>query len=201
MGRSKSHSKSPLRRSSKVSRVQSKRSKDSKKSRHRSPEKKSSKYRSRSSSDSSSSRYKSSSSYKKKHHKRDSRSSSRNRKRRRSSSSFSSSSSKSSSSSSSGRLRDKKPSTSYVDKIRSMRTPTPPKISFASTMEFFDKRLISDALEEINADTFVPKTFNSTVNANKANEKDEADVLKVKGEVRSSKIDVDDDPLFHRNVS
>lgn len=208
MGRSRSRSSSRKR----SRRRSSSRSKHSKKSRHRTPERKSSKYRHRSdsSSDSSAHRYKASSSSKYKsfrHKKRDSRSPSsshRSRRFRRSTSSSdstkSSSKSSSRSSSSSDKQQRKKPSSSYMDKIRSIRTPTPPpqKSNFDAGMEFLDKRQISDALEELNANEFRPKSFNSSTNKS---EKSDADVVKVKGEPRIQKIDSNDDPLFHQKVS
>lgn len=85
-----------------------------------------------------------------------------------------------------------------MDKIRSIRTPTPPKLNFDAGMEFLDKRQISDALEELNANEFKPKTFNSAANKS---EKTDADVIKVKGELRINKTDANDDPLFHQKVS
>lgn len=65
-------------------------------------------------------------------------------------------------------------------------------------MEFLDKRQISDALEELNANEFRPKSFNSSTNKS---EKSDADVVKVKGEPRIQKVDSNDDPLFHQKVS
>lgn len=210
MGRSRSRTSSRKR----SRRRSSSRSRHSKKSRHRSPERKSSKYRQRSdsSSDSSAHRYKASSSSKYKssrHKKRDSRSPSsshRSRRFRRSTSSSdstkssSNSSSSSRSSSSSDKQQRKKPSSSYMDKIRSIRTPTPPpqKLNFDTTMEFLDKRQISDALEELNANEFRPKSFNSSTNKS---EKLDSDVVKVKGEPRIQKFDSNDDPLFHQKVN
>lgn len=197
------------------------RSKNTRKSRHHSSERKSSKYRHRSdSSDSSTARYKASSSSKYKssrNKKRDSRSPSSHRghRFRRSTSSSDSSSQSGGSSSSSSSSREskrthrsssaekqqkKKPSSTYMDKIRSMRTPTPPpsqKLNFDAGMEFLDKRQVSDALEEINANEFRPKTFNSSTNKN---EKIDADSIKVKGEPKVNKIDINDDPLFHQKV-
>lgn len=207
MGRS---SRSPSRKKSSRRRSPSRsRSRHSKKNRHRSPEKKSSKYRrSDSSSDTSTSRYKSSSSkYKnKRHKKRDSRSPSNHRRRyRRSSSSSSNSSSRSrdtsrnsSRSSSPDKLHKNKPSSSYADKIRAMRTPTPPRITQTVNLDFLDERPVSDAIDEINADKFVQKTFNSS--ANDAKPDKDTDVVKAKIEPRINKVNVDDDPLFHKNV-
>lgn len=81
-----------------------------------------------------------------------------------------------------------------------MRTPTPPKIEYTANLDFLDKRTVSDALDEINANKFVQKTFNSTGNADEIKDK-ESDVLKVKGELKVNKMDADgDDPLFHKNV-
>lgn len=77
-----------------------------------------------------------------------------------------------------------------------MRTPTPPKITFSSNLEFLDNRVLSDALDEINADKFVPKAFNSAANAN-SNKKDEK-IVEVK---REAAVNMEDDPLFHKNVS
>lgn len=79
-----------------------------------------------------------------------------------------------------------------------MRTPTPPKLNFDTSMEFLDKRHVSDSLAEINANEFRPKTFSSTTNSK--GEKSDADLIKVKGEVRATKIDSNDDPLFHQQV-
>lgn len=201
MGRSRSNSLSHK----KSRRRSSSRSKHSKKSRHRTPEKKSSKYRrrSQSSSDSSADRYKSSSKHKIKRTKKgDSRSPSshRSRNRRRSSSSSNSSSrSSNSSSNSSSKLHRNKPSSSYVDKIRAMRTPTPPqsKTNFEASVEFLDQRPVLDAIDEINANEFRPKTFNSSTNT-KA-EKSDSDV-KVKNEVKLNQTNINDDPLFHQKV-
>lgn len=203
MGRSRSRSLSRK----KSHRRSSSRSKHSKKSRHRTPEKKSSKYRHRSGSSSSTERYISSSKYKSKRQKRrDSRSpsSSHRRHRGRRSSSSSSSSSSSRSSQSSGGSSDSKnthkPSSSYVDKIRAMRTPTPPpsKQNFEASLEFLDKRHVSDAIDEVNANEFRPKAFNSS--ANNKNDKSDADVIKIKGETKANKTDSNDDPLFHQKV-
>lgn len=66
-------------------------------------------------------------------------------------------------------------------------------------MEFIEKRQVSDALEEINANEFKPKAFNSS--ANNKSEKSDADVIKVKGEIRVNKSDSNDDPLFHQKVT
>lgn len=65
-------------------------------------------------------------------------------------------------------------------------------------MEFLDKRQISDALEELNANEFRPKSFNSSTNKSG---KSDADVVIVKGEPRIQKVDSNDDPLFHQKVS
>lgn len=65
-------------------------------------------------------------------------------------------------------------------------------------MEFLDKRQVSDALEELNANEFRPKTFNSS--ANDKNDKSDADIIKLKGEVKATKTDTNDDPLFHQKV-
>lgn len=203
MGRSRS--RTPSRKKSR--RRSTSRSKHSKKSRHRTPDRKSSKYRQRSvsSSDSSSNRYKSSSSkYSSKRKKRDSKSPSRSRRHRRSTSPSNSSSRSSSSSSSPSKNSRRssspknKPSSNYIEKIRAMRTPTPPKLNFDTSMEFLDKRQVSDSLAEINANEFRPKTFSSTTNSK--GEKSDADLIKVKGEVRATKIDSNDDPLFHQQV-
>ncbi|XP_055325854.1 uncharacterized protein DDB_G0271670-like [Sitodiplosis mosellana] len=218
MGRSRSRSLSRKKSSRRRSSSRSKH--PGKKSRHHTPERKSSKYRHRSdsSSNSSTNRYKSSSKYKsKRQKKRDSRSPSshrsRHRRRRTKSSDSSSRSSSSSSSSSSStkhthrsssssdKLHRNKPSSSYVDRIRAMRTPTPPpaaKLNFDAGMEFLDKRQVSDALEEINANDFQPKTFNSS--ANNKNEKSDADIIKLKGEIKGAKTDTNDDPLFHQKL-
>ncbi|XP_031637528.1 uncharacterized protein LOC116349966 isoform X2 [Contarinia nasturtii] len=165
--------------------------------RHRTPERKSSKYRNRSdssSNSSSSSRCKSSLKYKTKRQKRrDSRSRSpsihRSRQRRRATSSSDSSSSIS--------MESRKPSSLYVDRIRAIRTPTPPKLNFEASMQFLDKRQITDALSEINANEFRPKTFSSV---NNTNVKQEMIDLIIKGEAKIQKIDAGDDPLFHQNV-
>lgn len=87
-----------------------------------------------------------------------------------------------------------------MDKIRSIRTPTPPpeKSNFDAGMEFLDKRQISDALEELNANEFRPKSFNSSTNKSG---KSDADVVIVKGKPRIQKVDSNDDPLFHQKVS
>lgn len=87
-----------------------------------------------------------------------------------------------------------------MDKIRSLRTPTPPpsKLNFDASMEFLDKRHVSDSLTDINADEFRPKAFSSSSNVKKG--KSDADILKVKGETRPIKTDSNDDPLFHENV-
>lgn len=205
MGRSRS--RTPSRKSSRSTH-------HSKKSRHRT------RHRS-SSSDSPSNRYKSSSSSSKYHSKRrrhDSKSpssshrsrSGRSRYRRSSSSSHTSSSSSSRSRSrsnsisthsirsSSSERRKGKPSASYMDKIRSIRTPTPPKLNFDASMELLDKRHAADSLADINADEFKPKAFTSTSNV-KA-EKSEADIIKIKGETRPIVTDSMDDPLFHQKV-
>lgn len=205
----------------KIHRRSTSRSKHSKKSHRRTPERKSSskyRHRSESLSDSSSNRYKSSSKYKSKRpNRRDSRSpsTSHRRHRRRSSSSSNSSSRSSSSSSSSNeskkthrsssssdKLHKNKPSSSYINKIRAMRTPTPPKQSFEVNVEVLDRRHLSDALEEINANEFRPKSFNSTAtNKTDKNGKTDADIIKIKGETKAVRIDSNDDPLFHQNVS
>lgn len=80
-----------------------------------------------------------------------------------------------------------------------MRTPTPPKLNFEAGMEFLDKRHVSDSLEEINANEFRPKTFNSSTNSK--NDKSDADIIKVKGEAKAVKMDTNDDPLFHQKVN
>lgn len=85
-----------------------------------------------------------------------------------------------------------------MDKIRSIRTPTPPKLNFDASMEFLDKRHVSDSLADINADEFKPKTFSSTSNVK--SEKSDADIIKLKGETRPIKLDSNDDPLFHQKV-
>lgn len=80
-----------------------------------------------------------------------------------------------------------------------MRTPTPPRITHTvANLDFLDQRPVSDAIDEINADKFVQKTFNSA--AETKNEKEE-EVLKVKGEPKVVKFDANDDPLFHKSVS
>lgn len=198
MGRSRS--RTPSRKKS--HRRSTSRSKNSKKSRHRTPERKSSKYRQRSvsSSDSSSNRYKSSSSkYSSKRKKRESKSPSRSRRHRRTTSSSSSSESSNSSRSSSPERPRNKASSNYIEKIRSMRTPTPPPtaLNFDATIELLDKRHVSESLAEINADEFRPKTFTSTANSK---EKSDADIIKIKGEIRPTKTDSNDDPLFHQKV-
>lgn len=80
-----------------------------------------------------------------------------------------------------------------------MRTPTPPKLNFDASMEFLEKRHVSDSLAEINANEFKPKTFSTA--SNSKGEKSDADVLKVKGELKSIKLDSNDDPLFHQKVT
>lgn len=85
-----------------------------------------------------------------------------------------------------------------MDKIRSIRTPTPPKLNFDASMEFLDKRHVSDSLADINADEFRPKAFNSSSNVKSG--KSDADIIKIKGETRPIKIDSNDDPLFHQKV-
>lgn len=82
-----------------------------------------------------------------------------------------------------------------------MRTPTPPppsKLNFEASLEFLDKRHVSDAIDEVNANEFRPKVFNSS--ANNKNEKSDADIIKVKGEVKAIKTEANDDPLFHQKV-
>lgn len=207
MTRSRTRSKSP--RSRKSSRRRSSSRTHLKKGRFRSTERsrshKSSKYRHRSESenqsDSSSSRYKSSSKHKS--HRR----STQKRRHRRSSTSSSSSSSDNSrsssnrSSSSSGKLHKNKPSSTYADKIRLLRTPSPPKMTFSSAMDYLDGRQgNTDAIDEINADGFAPKTFNSATNTSSKANKTELD-LKVKGDPKINKFDLNDDPLFHKNVN
>lgn len=207
MGRSRS-SRSPSRKKSSRRRSTPRpRSKHSKRNRHRSVERNSTKYRrSDSSSDSSSSRYKSSSSKQKNktHRRHDSRSPSHHRRRhRRSSSSATSDSrskssrSRSSSSSSPGNLHKNKPSSSYIEKIRAMRTPTPPRITFTTNLDFLDRKPTTDAIDEINLDKFVQKTFSSATDV-----KPDKDLPKVKGQQipKINKSDADDDPLFHKNV-
>lgn len=83
-----------------------------------------------------------------------------------------------------------------MDKIRSIRTPTPPptKLNFDASMELLDKRYATDSLADINADEFRPKAFNSK------STKSEADIIKIKGETRPIKTDTNDDPLFHQKV-
>lgn len=204
MGKTRS-SRSPSRKKSSHRRSTSRsRSKHSKRNRHRSVDRKSSKYRrSDSSSDSSASRYKSSSSkqHSKRHRKHDSRSPSYHRRRHRRSSSSStsdSSNSRSSSrSSSAGRLHKNKPSSSYVEKIRAMRTPTPPKITLTTNLDFLDRKATTDAIDEINSDKFVQKSFMPAVDA-KLNK--DSVILRIKGEPKINKPDADDDPLFHKNV-
>lgn len=181
MGRSRSRS---------VSRKKSRR-----RSKHRTLDRKSSKYRthprSASSSDSSSSRYKSSSKYQnKRHRRRDSRSPSTYRTRHRKQSTSSSDSSSRSSTST-----ELKKTSSYIDRIRAIRTPTPPKLNFEASMEFLDKRQVSDALDDINKNEFRPKTFSS------AKKSEIVDIIKIKGETKATKLDsTDDDPLFHQKV-
>lgn len=85
-----------------------------------------------------------------------------------------------------------------MDKIRSIRTPTPPKLNFDASMELLDKRHASDSLADLNADEFRPKAFSSTSNAKSG--KSEADIIKIKGETRPIKTDTNDDPLFHQKV-
>lgn len=80
-----------------------------------------------------------------------------------------------------------------MDKIRSIRTPTPPKLNFDASMEVLDKRHATDSLADINADEFRPKAFNSK--SGKAE-----DIIKIKGETRPIKADTNDDPLFHQTV-
>lgn len=77
-----------------------------------------------------------------------------------------------------------------------MRTPTPPKITLTTNLDFLDQRPTTDAIDEINSDKFVQKTFNSATDT-----KPNKDVLKVKGEPKINKFETDDDPLFHKNVS
>lgn len=92
-----------------------------------------------------------------------------------------------------------------MDRIRSIRTPTPPKaaqLNFDASMEFLDKRHVTESLADINADEFRPKTFSSSSSNVKVGKSDGADILKVKGETRPIKVDSnDDDPLFHQNVN
>lgn len=84
--------------------------------------------------------------------------------------------------------------------MRTPTPPTPPKLSFEAAMDVLDKRHISNALEEINAEEFRPKTFNSS--ANNKNEKSDTNVIKIKGESKAIKADSNtDDPLFHQKVS
>lgn len=208
MGRSRSSRSPPRRKSSRRRSTSHSRSKHSKRNRHRSVERKPSKYRrSDSSSNSSSTRYKSSSSKQKsrRHKRHDSRSPSYHRRRHRKSSSSSASDSSSpspsrssSSSSSAGKLHKNRPSSSYVEKIRAMRTPTPPKITLTTNLDFLDKKPTTDAIGEINSDKFVQKTFNSAIDVKPSNR--DLEVLKVKGEPKINKSETVDDPLFHKNV-
>lgn len=87
-----------------------------------------------------------------------------------------------------------------MDKIRTMRTPTPPpsKLNFDASMEFLEKRHVTDSLAEINANEFKPKTFSSSTNTK--GEKTDADIIKLKGVARCIKTDTNDDPLFHQKV-
>lgn len=199
--RSRSRSRSPSRKSSKVSRNRSrspsrsrKHSKKSKSTRYRSSERKSSKYRNRSSSESSSSNRHKSGKHKKRHHRRSSSSSSNTSATSRSSNSHSKSSS------SSSRQSSRKPSSSYMDRIRSMRTPTPPKINVPpANLDFLDNRALTAALDEINADKFVPKAFNSATNVASVS-KQEGKTDKTKKVVAVNAHGTKDDSLFHQNV-
>lgn len=85
-----------------------------------------------------------------------------------------------------------------MDKIRSIRTPTPPKLNFDASMEFLEKRHVSESIADINADEFRPKAFTSASNV-KA-EKSEGDIIKIKGETKPNASDSNDDPLFHQKV-
>lgn len=78
-----------------------------------------------------------------------------------------------------------------------MRTPTPPRITHTTNLDFLDQKSTTAAIDEINSDKFVPKTFNSATDV-KPNK--DLDILKVKGEPKINKSDADDDPLFHKNV-
>lgn len=67
-------------------------------------------------------------------------------------------------------------------------------------MDYLDNRQTSDVIDEINADQFVPKTFNSATNTNQPKgSKNDLDI-KIKGEPKITKFDMNDDPLFHKNV-
>lgn len=78
-----------------------------------------------------------------------------------------------------------------------MRTPTPPRITLTTNLDFLDQKPTTDAIDEINSDKFVQKTFNSATDV-KPNK--DLEVLKIKGEPKINKPDTDDDPLFHKNV-
>lgn len=84
-----------------------------------------------------------------------------------------------------------------MSKIKLQKTPSPPPApTFSSAMSYLDGRQVTDALDELNADEFVPKTFKSEANAKpKPEAPGAASVIKNFSAVPS------EDPLFHQNVS
>lgn len=88
------------------------------------------------------------------------------------------------------------------NKVKLNKTPPPPsppaQLAFSSAMNYLDGRQVADALDEINEDTFVPKTFSSATNSEK-NKTNQDAAAKPKTQIAS--VESNDDPIFNQNVS
>lgn len=82
-------------------------------------------------------------------------------------------------------------------KIRLQKTPSPPPApAFSAAMDYLDGRQVCDALDELNADEFVPKTFKTDQSG-----KPKVTTSAATKVARNYAAVPSEDPLFHQNVS
>lgn len=86
------------------------------------------------------------------------------------------------------------PATAAANKIKLQKTPSPPPAPSFS-MNYLDERQVTDALDELNADEFVPKTFKSD-----ASTKIKTETANAGNIVKNYSGTPNEDPLFHQNV-
>lgn len=83
-----------------------------------------------------------------------------------------------------------------ANKIKLQKTPSPPPAPSFS-MNCLDERQVTDALDELNADEFVPKTFKSEASSTKI----KTEITIAGNIVKNYSGTPNEDPLFHQNVS
>lgn len=92
-------------------------------------------------------------------------------------------------------------STAAPSRIKLQKTPSPPPpptLAFTSAMEYLDGRHGIDAIDDINADEFVPKSFKTE--AVKSGKNDTVDAAAAKS-VKIHTNAPNEDPIFHQSVS